>query len=1007
MSSIAFGSTYSFLTAATPSQGWVIGYDTDGVLKQKDSSGNIILIGGGPTAGNLATYSISQVLTVGNNTGTRSIIMGTGTNIKSANGGGKIEFDYLSGTNSILISSDNSSQAESYLILKNNSAKFAFNSSKQMIDLDGNGNQISIYNNNAGSISLGVDTGSLIYGQLDEIKITYNATATASTGDYNKNAVLIGSRNSKIGNGVVNTVVLGGVGFTASNSNSVYVPDIYLQNQKGIKSTDSNEVFYLNDVNGYTLLDRNSGNLDNSWLLMATDYQSTYQAYVEIGVNSDSGYGNDSFIYIHNSKGPSFSYQSYSSINLYKNLLRLASQDVDGSLDTVRINLATGNSITVDGPTASFKGIEYNDDFSPNFVTHSLVDKQYVDSQFTGFTLDVVLSAGNNSESNDIVMGTATVIKSGNGGGQIDLDYVGLANEVFISTDNGTGAESYVSLSPTDAIVESVSSVTINGNEVKVSTNDLEGIKYLGNYESTFVTQSLVNKGYVDSGTSSIWSAIDSINLDYISEIITGSGLTGGGTYGALNIDVEIGNGLQFVTNSIYLGGTLSQDTLIDGDLYNFEISNATNISLSASGVINDFATDLSGYYGQSYLDSNLVDLKVGFASDYGMDLMTHSAVTIQNHRVSLRSLNSSNSVFITLFTDPQPISDGSTDNRLIVDDNEFSKGLVYFGDYTANFTTYSLVTKGYVDSIASGIGGSGSINYVPKWNNTNTLSPTSSIYDDGSSVGIGITSSSSKLHIKGSGTSSSTYSLKVENSSNKLLLSARNDGFFIVGDSTISSYIWTDGPSGQFGISNESGFPYLYLNSSFSGGKFYFSNGSSGSGAFAQINTTNGNWLIGSPNTTVFSSNMVYKLEVSGTVSTTGFRMPTGASAGYVLTSDASGNGSWNKKLPYKVYVALLSQTGINDPTSVELENTFGITATFSYSTPGQYYLHMSGQFTTNTFIINGSPDQSPIGGDFAHFVTNKVSSDIIVLQTFDVNGAGLMDGLLNDTSIEIRVYP
>ena len=699
MSTIAFGSTYSFLTSATPSQGWIIGYDTDGVLKQKDSSGNIILIGGGPTAGNLGTYSISQVLTVGNNTGTRSIIMGTATNIKSVNGGGKIELDRLSGTNSVLISSDNSSQVESYLLLKNDSAKLAFNSSKQMIDLDGNGNQISIYNNNAGSISLGVDTGSLIYGQLDEIKITYNATATASTGDYNKNAVLIGSRNSKIGNGVVNTVVLGGVGFTASNSNSVYVPDIYLQNQKGIKSTDSNEVFYLNDSNGYTLLDRNSGNLDSSWLLMATDYQSTYQSYIEIGVNSDSGYGNDSLIVLSNSKGPSYSYDAYSTISLEKNILRISSKDVDGTSDELRIDMsAVGNYIFVDGPTASFKGIEYTDDYSLNFVTYSLVDKQYVDSQFTGFTLDVILTAGNNSESNDIVMGTATVISSANGGGQIDLDYTGIANEVFISNDNGSGAESYISLSPTDAIFSTVAGVTINGDEIKVSTNNLEGIKYQGNYESNFVTQSLVNKGYVDSGTSSIWSAIDSINLDYISEIITGVGLTGGGTYGVLNIDVNIGNGLQFVTNSIYIGGTLSQDTLIDGDLYNFEISNATNISLSASGVINNFATDLSGYYGQSYLDSNIVELNVGFASDYGMGLMTQSGVSIQNHRLLLRSNGSSYSVFITLYTDPQIISDGSTDNRLIVDDDEFNKGLVYKDDYSSNFSTYSLVTKGYVD---------------------------------------------------------------------------------------------------------------------------------------------------------------------------------------------------------------------------------------------------------------------------------------------------------------------
>ena len=1054
MSTIAFGSTYSFLTSATPSTGWVIGFDTDGVLKQKDSLGNIILIGGGPTAGNLGTYSISQVLTVGNNTGTRSIIMGTATNIKSVNGGGKIELDRLSGTNSVLISSDNSSQAESYLLLKNDSAKLAFNSSKQMIDLDGNGNQISIYNNNAGSISLGVDTGSLIYGQLDEIKITYNATATASTGDYNKNAVLIGSRNSKIGNGVVNTVVLGGVGFTASNSNSVYVPDIYLQNQKGIKSTDSNEVFYLNDSNGYTLLDRNSGNLDSSWLLMATDYQSTYQSYIEIGVNSDSGYGNDSLIVLSNSKGPSYSYDAYSSISLEKNILRISSKDVDGSADELRIDMsAVGNFILAGGPTASFKGIEYTDDYSLNFVTYSLVDKQYVDSQFTGFTLDVILTAGNNSESNDIVMGTATVISSAQGGGQIDLDYTGIPNEVFISTDNGTGAESYIALSSVGVGIESVGSLNLNSDSISVSTNNLEGIKYQGNYESNFVTQSLVNKGYVDSGTSSIWSAIDSINLDYISEIITGVGLTGGGTYGVLNIDVEIGNGLQFVTNSIYIGGTLSQDTFIDGDLYNFEISNATNISLSASGFIDGYVTDLSGYFGETYLDSNIFDAKVGTV--YGN---TYSRLNIQNHTLTLQSyteigdestfglyLNGysigdgstdnilvinddisqkglvytndytanfttyslvtkgyvddkqqyvnngltfssgyvglggtlSGPVFIegydnnVYFNDllrfsvtasafivnavysptntshqwndgdnyytrvddasgtysivditpgllsiynfdgvgvagidfnsqDQPLLDGSTNNRIIVQDDISQKGIVYRDDYTANFTTYSLVTKGYVDSIASGIGGSGSINYVPKWNNTNTLSSTSSIYDDGSSVGIGITSSSSKLHIKGSGTSSSTYSLKVENSLNSLL-SIRNDGLISFGDNSISSYVYSYGLGGQFGITNEAGFPNLFLNSSYSGGKFYITNGSSGNNVFAQINTTTGNWLIGSPNTTVYSDTTTYKLEVAGTVSTTGFRMPTGASAGYVLTSDASGNGSWNKKLPYK----------------------------------------------------------------------------------------------------------
>ena len=976
MSTIAFGSTYSFLTSATPSTGWVIGFDTDGVLKQKDSLGNIILIGGGPTAGNLGTYSISQVLTVGNNTGTRSIIMGTATNIKSVNGGGKIELDRLSGTNSVLISSDNSSQAESYLLLKNDSAKLAFNSSKQMIDLDGNGNQISIYNNNAGSISLGVDTGSLIYGQLDEVKITYNATATASTGDYNKNAVLIGSRNSKIGNGVVNTVVLGGVGFTASNSNSVYVPDIYLQNQKGIKSTDSNEVFYLNDSNGYTLLDRNSGNLDSSWLLMATDYQSTYQSYIEIGVNSDPGYGNDSIIVLSNTKGPSYSYDRYSTISLEKNILRIGSKDVDGTSDELRIDMsAVGNFILVNAPTASFKGIEYNQDYSLNFVTYSLVDKQYVDSQFTGFTLDVILTAGNNSESNDIVMGTATVISSANGGGQIDLDYTGIANEVFISTDNGTGAESYVSLSPTDAIVESVGGVTINGDSISVSTNNLEGIKYQGNYESTFVTQSLVNKGYVDSGTSSIWSAIDSINLDYISEIITGTGLTGGGTYGVLNIDLNIGNGLEFVTNSIYLGGTLSQDTYIYSDSYNFELTNATNISLSASGIINNFATDLSGYYGQSYLDSNLVDLKVGFASDYGMDLMTHSAVSIQNHRVSLRSNGSSNSVFITLFTDAQTISDGSTDNRLIVDDDEFNKGLVYKDDYSSNFSTYSLVTKGYVDDKQQ---------YV---NNGLTFS---SGY-----VGLGGTLSGPVII---DGYDNNVYF------NDLLRFSVAASAFInygVISPSANTSQQWNDGGNYYTRVDDSSG---TYSIVDITPGLLSIYNFDGVGVAGIDFNSQDQPLTDGSTNNRII---------VQDDISQKGIVYRDDYTANFTTYSLVT-KGYVDSKKPYKVYTALLSQSGTASPTSLELENTFGYSPIFSYISTGYYELSVPPWATVTftiftsgkTFIVNGCPDQDPIGGNFGIFITEYLNTTTIKLSTVDDGGTFYDDGL-NNTSIEIRVYP
>ncbi len=1290
MSSIAFGSTYSFLTSATPSTGWVIGFDTDGILKQKDSLGNIVLIGGGPTAGNLGTYSLSQVLSVGNDTGIRTIIMGTATNIKSSNGGGKIELDRLGGTNSVLISTDNSSQNESYLLLRPDYTRLSTDSSKQMVELSQSDNQIRVYNNNSGSVTIGVHTGSLIYDNLDEIKISYNASATASTGNYDKNAVLIGTKNSKIGNGVVNTVVLGGSNFTASNSDSVYVPDVYLQNKKGIKSTDSNEVFYLDNGSGYTLLDRNSGNLDSSWLLMASDYQSTYQSYIQIGVNSDSGYGNDSMIIISNNKGPSYSYDEYSGIYVGKNILRLYSKDVDGTGDELRIDVsAVNNSIYAIGSTASFKGIEYNDDFSSNFVTHSLVDKQYVDSQFTGFTLDTVLAAGNNSESNDIVMGTATVIKSAQGGGQIDLDFTGNADEVIISTDNGSLGESYISLNTTDITVLSSGLITLDSNSLSINSNDLEGIKYGANYEATFVTQSLVNKGYVDSGTASLWIAIDSINTDYISEIITGTGLTGGGTYGVLNIDVNIGNGLEFVTNSIYLGGTLSQDTYIYSDSYNFELTNATNISLSASGVINNFATDLSGYYGQSYLDSNLVDFKVGFATDYGVDAMTYSKLGIQNHRITLETYNSAYPVMIALYSNAQTISDGSNDNRLIVEDSEFSKGLVYSDDYSANFTTYSLVSKGYVDLITQhvengltqsisgniGLGGmltqqttidgnsqdltieninvwgvtassyinnmvtgneyytsqyldisngyivssdylantfsqinvsvnsailesynvdgavsigfynedqpvddgstdnrlivSDKVNYkglvyyedytanfttyslvskgyvdsvVSSVGATNglvelsngviglggTLSQDTIIYGDNRSLRFGsvgrITMTTSTymnfrnesnklsqhyitdnlIYSKVSTLDSATYSsvdltfsditIKLEESSGETSIlitegTSINDGTvgnkMVITDSSLKGFVYYDDYSANFSTfslvtkgyvdsmnsaSPGNGLDYIspgviglggtlstatningldlyelnfksmnrilmtasvYVDSAIYSNDFIFRNYLGSSDAYMiatdAITSTYSRVYLDYNSVNIESNDSIASVIISAYNKDTligdgssNNRLVVDDSAnnkGLVYNSDYSANfttyslvtkGYVDSKKPYLSYVALLTQTSTNPPTAVVLENDFGVTATFSYGSLGNYELHMNGQLTSSkTVIFVGSADQGVVGGDFGHFIATRIDNDRINLMTLDVNGAGIQDGLLNETSIEIRVYP
>ena len=53
---------------------------------------------------------------------------------------------------------------------------------------------------------------------------------------------------------------------------------------------------------------------------------------------------------------------------------------------------------------------------------------------------------------NNIELVSAGVIKSQNGGGQIDLDYFGAGGDIFISTDNGVGIESYIYVSPTGGV---------------------------------------------------------------------------------------------------------------------------------------------------------------------------------------------------------------------------------------------------------------------------------------------------------------------------------------------------------------------------------------------------------------------------------------------------------------------------------------------------------------------------------------------------------------------------
>jgi len=111
-----------------------------------------------------------------------------------------------------------------------------------------------------------------------------------------------------------------------------------------------------------------------------------------------------------------------------------------------------------------------------------------------------------------------------------------------------------------------------------------------------------------------------------------------------------------------------------------------------------------------------------------------------------------------------------------------------------------------------------------------------------------------------------------------------------------------------------------------------------------------------------------------------------------------------------YKVYTALLTQTGTDAPVATVLENTLGGTVVWSYVAGGRYIGTLSGAFTVNKtaiFCNLGVDLSAPTVARMEAYRNNANTVEVLVYDT--VNDAGMDDTLGdNGTSlIEIRVYP
>jgi hypothetical protein len=103
----------------------------------------------------------------------------------------------------------------------------------------------------------------------------------------------------------------------------------------------------------------------------------------------------------------------------------------------------------------------------------------------------------------------------------------------------------------------------------------------------------------------------------------------------------------------------------------------------------------------------------------------------------------------------------------------------------------------------------------------------------------------------------------------------------------------------------------------------------------------------------------------------------------------------------PYKVYSALLTQTGTDAPVATVLENTIG-DIVWTYDTVGGYEGILVGAFPLGkTFMQIGN-----ISNTRGTYIQHNQPMDSVYIEVTDNDGVTYIDNVLSNTSLEIRVY-
>jgi hypothetical protein len=429
MSFIYFGNTMSLVDAATPSTGaWVVAYDLDGVLKQKDEFGVITPIGGGPTGGMGSTPSLSQVLQVGNNAGPYSIEMSDGSSIYTNSGALVInsgstllENTSITGNSNLLLRPNNFSRFYSEDSITGSYSYVELYPGNGTTDLpivrllSGDNTKYSVVTQDSLNYSISLIDTTL----TDNVKIIESGS-TYDIGSYNKAYVHINTYNATTNNGIQNSVIIGGSNMTASQNNTVYLGNnVNINNQYTLPNSDgsTSQVLQTDGTGNVTWVDVTSsasnglqvsgndvilgGTLSQDTTIDGSNYNLsidglgrlsfTASSFINNQVIPNPDYSGTQFLdgysfYINSVFGNS----TYSQISLDYNSITLDSNDGLRSVGIGVYNIdqnindnSTNNRLII-SDKVNYKGIVYYEDYSANFTTYSLVTKGYVDSISNG-----------------------------------------------------------------------------------------------------------------------------------------------------------------------------------------------------------------------------------------------------------------------------------------------------------------------------------------------------------------------------------------------------------------------------------------------------------------------------------------------------------------------------------------------------------------------------------------------------------------------------------------------